>query len=336
MITFSAKESEVLGVRIARAVLNEYWQPQQLLQASLAGGYDFLRLKLPSNDEQVFAKLDALGMHYCLHSILVRNSVAITEAHGKLLKDLRVTFELFDGSNELAMKELVKDSWGARTAVNYHNPNFRHWVSYEQEMEGSAAYACEFNYSVNASMPNWIVKLEGKSIGFVLGKVSNEGFEGIMYSILPEYRGHNYAEDIMMFLKKWCFEQGIATFFNDVVFQNMPSLKSIVTESIVPIETYLNVTISSLLSATKAPVLEFEITEKVQNLQQWIVANQHHWVGAEFSLQSINVSTGVETFKNATKLWVSVPVNDIGRKTVLIKLARQGSSIGAAYLNYLI
>jgi predicted acetyltransferase len=335
MITFSAKESEVLGVRIARGVLNQSWHPSQLQQAALAGEYDFLRLKLPSNDEQVFAKLDALGMHYCLHSILVRNSVKITEAHNKLHRDLRVTFELFDGSNELAMKQLVKNSWGARTAVNYHNPNFRHWVSYEQEMEGSAAYACEFNYSVNASMPNWMVKLDGKPIGFVLGKASNEGFEGIMYSILPEYRGYNYAEDIMIFLKKWCFEQGITTFFNDVVFQNMPSLKSIVTESIVPIETYLNVTISSLLSATKLPVLEFEVTEKAQNLLQWIAANQHYWVGAEFSLKSINASMDSETLKNATKLWVSAPVNDTDCKTILIRATKQGSIIGAVYLQYL-
>lgn len=212
MITFSAKESEVLGVRIARGVLNQSWQPSQLQQAALAGEYDFLRLKLPSNDEQVFTKLDALGMHYCLHSILVRNSVAINEAHNTLQRDLRVTFELFDGSNELAMKQLVKDSWGARTAVNYHNTNFRHWVSYEQEMEGSAAYACEFNYSVNPSMPNWIVKLDGKPIGFVLGKASNEGFEGIMYSILPEYRGHNYAEDIMIFLKNGALSRALQRF----------------------------------------------------------------------------------------------------------------------------
>jgi predicted acetyltransferase len=336
MITFSAKESGVLGVRIARGVLNQSWQPSQLQQAALAGEYDFLRLKLPSNDEQVFVKLDALGMHYCIHSILVRNSVAISEAHSKLLRDLRINFELFDGSQELAMKQLVKDSWGARTAINYYNPNFRHWVSYEQEMEGSAAYACEFNYSLDPTMPNWIVKLDGKPIGFVLGKVSDEGFEGIMYSILPEYRGHNYAEDIMMFLKKWCFEQGIATFYNDVVFQNMPSLKSIVTESIVPIETYLNVTISSLLGTTKLPVLEFEVTEKPQNLLQWIVAHEHHWVGAAFTLKSINAAINSETLNTATKLWVSVPINDTDRKTILIRATKQGSSIGVVYLNYLV
>lgn len=336
MITFSAKESEVLGVRIARGVLGRKWQPTQLKQDALAGRYDFLRLKLPSNDEQVFAKLDALGMPYCLHSILVRNSVDITAAHAHPYRDLRVTFELFDGSNEAAMKQLVKDSWGERTAVNYHNPNFRHWVSYGQEMDGSAAYACEFNYTHNPTMPNWMVKLQGKPIGFVLGKVSEEGFEGIMYSIVPEFRGHNYAEDIMLFLKKWCFEQGIARFYNDVVFQNMPSLKSIVTESIVPVETYLNVTISSLLSASKGPTLELDLPNGINNLQQWVATHAHRWASTELILQSMIASVSSGLLQKATKMLVSIPVNENNSKLVLLMPVVDGVSLGAVYLHYLV
>jgi predicted acetyltransferase len=338
MITFSAKESEVLGVRIARGVLNQDWQPSQLLQATLSGGYDFLRLKLPSNDEQVFAKLDSLGMHYCLHSILVRNSVDITAAHNFLYRDLRVEFELFDGSNEAAMKQLVKDSWGARTAVNYHNPNFRHWVTYEQEMQGSAAYACEFNYTINPTMPNWIVKLQGKPIGFVLGKVSEEGFEGIMYSIVPEFRGHNYAEDIMLFLKKWCFQQGIARFYNDVVFQNMPSLKSIVTESIVPVETYLNITISSLLNATKSEPTQLKISWADGNasLLNLVATYAFNWEKPGSKLQRIECTMTNEQLNKITSIRISEPLHENDKHSVLLLAFNLEVAIGAIYLRYLV
>ncbi len=337
MITFSEKESSVLGVRIARGVLTKDWQPAALLDVAMQGEYDFLRLKLPSNDEQAFEKLDKLGVHYSLHSILVRNRVSITESHSVTYRPLRVTFELYDGNNEGAMRQLVKDSWGNRTAVNYHNPNFRHWVSYEHEMEGSAAYATEFNYKVNPHMPNWIVSLQGKPIGFVLGKVSEEGFEGIMYSIIPKHRGKNYAEDIMLFLKKWCFEQGISTFYNDVVFQNMASLKSIVVESIVPVETYLNLTISTLLNVDRGQVLQLEATEleDTSNLMPWIAANKHQWEKPNFTLLSMNSTFATKAPQKVDMVLVKAPILANNSKTVVLLLMYQSNLVSAVYLEYL-
>lgn len=337
MITFSEKESNVLGVRVARGVLNHNWQPTDLLADTLQGGYDFLRLKIPSTDEQVFEKLDKLGMHYSLHSILVRNSVAINQGHAALYRPLRVTFELYNGSNETELKQLVKDSWGNRTAVNYHNAHFRHWVSYEQEMEGSAAYATEFNYRIDSNMPNWIISLQGKPIGFVLGKVSEEGFEGVMYSIIPAFRGHNYAEDIMLFLKKWCFEQGIPCFYNDVVFQNMASLKSIVTESIVPVETYLNVTVSAMLNVHHGALIEVDANamEGLSGLPLWIEANKHQWEQPGDILGGMRTSFG----SNATQLIdfvrVSVPIRNGKAKIVLLRLMHQSKPLALVYLTYL-
>lgn len=338
MITFSEKESGVLGVRIARGVLSPNWQPDTLLNETFDGRYDFLRLKLPSDDEQVFEKLEKLGMHYSLHSILVRNSVTITQGHAVPYRPLRVTFELYDGSNEAELRQLVKNSWGNRTAVNYHNPNFRNWVSYEQEMEGSAAYGTEFNYKVNPDMPNWIVSLQGKPIGFVLGKVSQEGFEGIMYSIVPDFRGHNYAEDIMLFLKKWCFEQGIHRFYNDVVFQNMASLKSIVTESIVPVETYLNLTLSPLLSANKGQTIDIDATNLsgASDLLPWIAANKYRWEkGQESTLVKMRTTFNLSRTSNIDLVRVSFPIKKIGEEVILLSMMYQSKVLGAVYLEYI-
>lgn len=336
MITFSEKESGVLGVRIARGVLSTDWQPKDLLKAAFEGGYDFLRLKIPSEGEQVFEKLEKLGMPYSLHSILVRNSVAITEQHAEPYRPLRVSFKLYNGTNETELRQLVKDSWGNRTAVNYHNPNFRNWVSYEQEMEGSAAYSTEFNHTLNPDMPNWIVSLDHKPIGFVLGKVSHEGFEGIMYSLLPAFRGHNYAEDIMLFLKKWCYEQGIHRFYNDVVFQNIASLKSIVTESIVPIETYLNVTISPLLTANKshAPLVENAPIHDGSGLLNWIASNKHLWEAPGNKLVKMYSTLALSVASNIDAVRISVPIDDGKRKVVLLTLIQDTQVVGAAYLEY--
>lgn len=337
MMTFSEKESDVLGVRIARGVLPIDWQPEVLLQETFDGQYDFLRLKLPSNDEQVFEKLEMLGMPYSLHSILVRNSIAITAEHAEPHRPLRVDFELYDGSNEEGLKQLVKDSWGNRTAVNYHNPNFRNWVSYEQEMEGSAAYSAEFNYTINPDMPNWIVRLQGKAIGFVLGKVSAEGFEGIMYSILPAYRGRNYAEDIMLFLKKWCYQEGIHRFYNDVVFQNMASLKSIVNEAIVPVETYLNLTLSPLLSANKGLVIHIDGSSinGTDDLLQWVAANKRIWEqGRENTLVKMRTTMNFSGTGNIESVKVSMPIVKQSSKVILLSLMCQSKIIGAVYLEY--
>lgn len=337
MIQLSANESEVLGVKIARGMLQENWQVEDLLISIIALKADFVRVKIPSTDEAVFDKLNALGFNYSIYSILVRNSVDL-ELPDSALDELptEYTFELFDSSKSDEMSTLVRESWGARTATNYDDTLFNHWVPHNLEKEGSVAYALEFDHTRNPKRRNWFVRHRGKTIGFVCGDIEQEHFEGIMYSVLPEFRGNNTARHIMTFLKQWCKGQGIRYFRNDVVFQNLPSLKSIVTQSIHPVDTYLNVTISSLLSASRVAVRKESLTDKVSlnGLSVWITQHAPRWSADGMELMAVNVVPVSTSGLMFNTVGVSVPYLVDDKQMVLLQFETDGTTGALAYCTF--
>lgn len=336
MIGASTQESNILKVSIGRGTLAEGWDLMDLRKEVLDGGYDFVRLKIPSADEELFEKLDQLGMPYCIHSILVRNSVAITAEHQLPSTGQRLLFDLYDGNNEDEVKELVKKSYGNRTSVFYHNPYYRHWVSYEDEIEAAAIYAVTFVHAKNPKTPHWLVKKDNQAIGFVLGIVDNNTLEGIMYSVLPEYRGHNYAADIMAYLKSWCWLNHVGCFSNHVPLQNLPSLRNIVAQAILPVDSFINITLSSMLSATRqtAQVCTILPPESHQKLHQWILELAAQWHQDGFVLSSIRLAVAKENLPFVTQVKITLPFAASATKLYLLTLLNGEKQLGAAYLTF--
>jgi predicted acetyltransferase len=334
MIGASLHESSILKVSIGRGTLAEGWDWMALRKEVLDGRYDFVRLKMPSADEELFEKLEQLGMPYCILSILVRNSITITAQHELPAIGQRLQFNLFDGSNEAEVKELVKKSYGNRTSVFYHNPYYRNWVSYEDEMEAAAMYAVTFVYAKNPRTPHWLVKKDNQIIGFVLGIVDNNTLEGIMYSVLPEYRGHNYAADIMAYLKSWCWLNNIGCFANHVPLQNLPSLRNIVAQAILPVDSFINITLSCMLSATNQPAQVFTISppESHQKLHQWILALAENWQQNGFVLSSLKLGMAKQDLPHVTQVKVTLPFANSITKLYLLTLFNGNKLLGTAYV----
>jgi len=192
-----------------------------------------------------------LGFPWQLNSIIVRNRKRITAEDAHFDNPAKLHFEPFDGRQRGILQTVVHDCMAARTATNYANGDLERVVSPEQEWHASAQYALTFNSATDPARRCWLIHRAGDYIGFVLGEIKQDAFEGIIYGILPQHRQRNHAEAIMRFLKSWCWQKGISRFENDVVMQNLPSLKSIIRESIAPVESYLHVTINSWLSVSQ-------------------------------------------------------------------------------------
>jgi hypothetical protein len=334
MITFSANESNVLGVSIGRGSLTESWQVNDLAQEILQGGYDFIRLKMPSSDEEVFQKLEQLGMPYRLHSILVRNTIEIKPEH-VLKAPQQIQFELYDGTYPDELMQLVRASYGERTSVNYHNPYFRCWVSYEAEMAAAAAYATEFVFADNAKMPNWVIKKEGHNIGFVLGVISEGNLEGMMYSILPAFRGYNYAAAVMAFLKSWCWQNGVKTFSNNVPLQNLPSLKNIVSQAILPVDSLLNVTVSSMLLVSFEDAIAYPVEGFASRLilLHWILSTVGGVNKTNETIANIRVNIAECHLPSIDEVLLTKPMEGHREKIMLLKFYRKSKLYGTVYIS---
>ena len=266
----SELESRILGIKVARSGRLDNFDENALLTEIIEGEYDVCKIKLLSTITDLFVRLDSLNMPYVINSLIVRSEVEITKSDSQANFELQ--FELFDGVKADVLKNLVKEIVANNTATNYTNTDLGKIISYESELEASAEYALGFNHLEDAGKKNWLIKMNSEYIGFVLGEINDDTFEGKLYGIIPAYRGENYSCEIMRFLKNMCFEEGLKYFTNDVVFQNVSSLKNILAESLNPIQSYIHVNINSLFSTSQSPKNKIEISVK-GNDRQFLMEN---------------------------------------------------------------
>jgi hypothetical protein len=79
---------------------------------------------------------------------------------------------------------------------------------------------------------------------------------------------------IQRFLKSFCREKKLHFFANDVVFQNFPSLRSIISEGILPVDSYLNICLKPFLKCSKDKALISTLNSRVESfpeLQKFII-----------------------------------------------------------------
>ena len=189
-----------------------------------------------------------------------------------------------------------------------------------------------------SELRNWLVKLKGEYIGFVLGEISSDAFEGKLYGIMPEFRGENYSREIMGFLKNMCFEEGLTYFKNDVVFQNVASLKNIILESINPVLSYFHITINPLLSVSQEPEEHKEISisrDDKSLLSEILLKHNRDFITDDFRLASFQ-SKIFREIQGEAALVISTPVGDERQVLTCSKILNSQKQICAyAYCRFL-
>ncbi|MCB9231933.1 MAG: GNAT family N-acetyltransferase [Bacteroidia bacterium] len=265
ILHFSSQESEILGLKVARTDRLENFDPRTLVREILAGEFDLCKLKVNSTWEPLFQNLDATGFPWQIYSIIVRNQVDLTQTISEKVTG-EIEFIPYTPDLEAEFMPLVKTVVEARTATNYPNPEIDFLIPAEKFVRASALYATGFHPVQRPNGRCWLLRKSQNWLGFVLGNHEGEAFEGILYGILPEYRGKGYAREIMRFLQDYARGQGLKYFENDVVFQNFSSLRPILQTQARPVGTYLNLTLNPLLNWGKKEVIQLK--EPVDNLEK--------------------------------------------------------------------
>lgn len=332
MVTLSVEESKKLGVLLARGDRLPALDVDLLRKAIYEGAFDFCRIKVPSSDEQTIEKLRELNMPWFIHTILVRNSI---DLNNEKLDDreLRLGFELYDANKAELLGSIVKRAWGARTAVNYTDPVYQGLIGQEKELKAAMVYAQGFDAKLDPAKRCWFIKKGDETIGFVCGSIDEDSFEGVMYSIVPEHRGDRLAADVMLFLKRMCVAEDLSFFCNDVPYQNMPSLKSIVRESIGPVGTYLNITINSLLSTSIGPADKHILTKVTtkQQLAQTISERMDAFIGGGYIIKDRRFDLGWVKLNEHTEIELTIPFRTQRNAQLVCKVIHNKIIVGSAY-----
>lgn len=329
----SVNESNLSGLCIARANTLDRFSPPVLKDEIALSNYDICRLKVNSANDGLLEQLDSLGVPFHIHSILVRNSIEITGEAFEIPDNIR--FELYDGDNSEEIKSVIEGCLSNKTSTFYANKVFRHLVNEHIEMEMAKEYLSSFISKQNPTLLSWLIYADNEPAAFLAATVDEAGFEGVYYGVVPAFRGkYNLPAVIMRFIKNWCADNAVKTFSNDVPYQNLKSLVSIVRESVLPVSTYLHITLLPLLSYGGNETIQTINEMKADGLLSYSIDLYKHKLTSDYSLTNTTTSffTGEKVYYDVE---LKSSVLDAGDVLMCIcKFYTAGSLKAVVYLNY--
>jgi len=238
-IKISEAESRLMGICFARGRANAQWQPDEITTQIAMQNIDLLRIKFDANDPLLFQKLQQTQIPYSIHSIILRNRVVVNSPQ-QLPPDM--VFEIYDGSQTLLLQQLFTESLQNPTHTSFTDLDLQQFFNEQNTLAAATDYVLQFNHTQHPNNFGWIMKKDSQAIGFVMGTVHHNFFEGTFYGIAKAHRGSGvYPNLIHKFIINYCLQQGLQYFENDVPFQNFLSLRALFDENVLPFEAYLNI-----------------------------------------------------------------------------------------------
>lgn len=225
-LKFSAAESEILGLRIARgtARFGELDLPS-LKEEIVRDQLDLCKIKVSAGQKAVFCQLDDLGFPYQIASVLYRNKKVITQADGSLPLPEGLAYEHYDGSQLEELSHLVASSIGTPTGVNFHILPVDGFIDPQRQLRLSIDYVIKALPGKEQKLQVWLLRQDGVLVGFFMGTVQVDAFEGTLCGVPPEFRGRGYGNWINNIMKRVCWEQGLKYCYTDIQVQNPASQK---------------------------------------------------------------------------------------------------------------
>lgn len=212
IIDFSETESNYLKIKIGRCN-KDYFNENQLEQEITEGNYDVCRLKVSAEDEFAPLRLEKTGMPYFFSGSIRRYKTPIDNSHKTQLKHPTLLFELYDGTQDEALFEMMKQTWGDYPIGYYRSPILRHIVNKEMELNSLFAFYKKNNLSsYNPSNSMILMKDENHYVGFFALNIVQNHLESHVGGILPAYRKSNYFFDMLAYIKNFCIEKKLTHF----------------------------------------------------------------------------------------------------------------------------
>lgn len=212
-IVFASKnETEVLGFNIARCNEDEF-DENQLKSEIFEGKYDLCRLKIPAENEMVSSKLYKVGIPFFFSGSIRRYKTFINEKpQGEFLYP-DMTYEMYDGTQDELLFELLKGTWGTYPLGYYRTPFVCELVDKEAEIQSVFKFYKKSNLnSLNPENSIMFMNHKGNYVGFfALNKIGG-GLESHIGGIVEPYRKGGYFLDMLRYIKIFCVENNLDFF----------------------------------------------------------------------------------------------------------------------------
>lgn len=250
-LSYSASESRITALKTGRSGLIERLDEKKLLHEIIRNKYDIVRMKVCAEDIFFFEKLRRIKYPFHLYNIQWRNIKEISEEDGKIADEPGIKYEVIAAGHKNILKKLAKETVLNDSGLNYYSSLFSKLIPPEKLLETATEYALSFVHPNNENKIGWMLKVKNSYAGFCICSYDDKNMEGLLYGIQKKFQGKSYARLLIRIVKKFCYDNNLRTFSNNVVIQNSKSLKSMANEGVLPRRAYFNIFLFPLLSINK-------------------------------------------------------------------------------------
>lgn len=333
IVFYSQNETEVLGFRVARCN-EDTFEEHQLLTEIVEGEYDLCRLKIPAEEELVSLKLHRMGMPFFFSGSIRRYRTPIkSKPEGQFLHP-EMTYEMYDGSQDALLMEMLKGTWGNYPLGYYRTPYLSSLVHKEREIESVFRFYKRNN--LNSLRPeNSIMFMndKGNYVGFFALNHLDGQLESHIGGILEPYRKGGYFLDMLRYIKNYCVDQGLSHFAFGARNENAYVQKIFQDVGFRPIGSENVFHVLPMLAKKGDEEREIKATEgslqEVLNHAGHFVQQQH----PDFLVSGIQHSKFMDDPVKASTYVLSVPVKTEDQLLMIIKtLCQNGKIVGCYYV----
>jgi hypothetical protein len=254
-IEFSETESDILGLRIGRCTSDDF-DESVMYQEIIEGKYDICRVKVPAEDEMAPHRLNKMGFPAFFSGSIRRYKTRISKppAGEYFYNDL--AFEVYDGSQDILLKQMLDGTWGAYPIGYYRTPWLSSLVSKEKEIESVFQYYKKHNlYKNNPDNSILFIRHGNLYVGFFALNIVGRNLESHIGGILEPYRKSNYFLDMLRYIKEFCIKKSLEYFIFGARNENAEVQRIFQYTGFTPIGTENVFHISALLTYSRIPVV---------------------------------------------------------------------------------
>lgn len=247
-IKYSSSESRITGLKTGRIGLIEFLNEKELSMEIVKERYDLIKMKICAEDAFLFEKLHSFNFPFHIYNIQVRNVKEINAGDRNLVEEPGIKYEVIVDRHKGILRKFVKETIMEDSGLNYYSGLYSKLVPSEIRLNATIEYVLSFIYPNNENKIGWLMKIKNQYAGFCICSFEKKNMEGLLYGISKQFLRKGYSRNLIKVVKKFCHDNNIKTLSDNVVIQNIKSLKSMANEGVLPQKIYFNIFLFPLLS----------------------------------------------------------------------------------------
>ncbi len=224
MIEFSARESELFGVRFGRATItSDFRDWEQVRRLSTEMQLDYLRLKIVNPDDSFLDHFNSINWHADLMGVIRLYKIVAKEAHATYEAPV-ATFKRATEADKQLLKDLLIQTYTEVPFGFFQYKALLEKFPHQKQLENIGTYISDNFCGQHKDREAYIGYVNGKAIECFASDFTDGSTAVTLYAgILTEHRDNDLFKDMIRFFKQLCWQKGMKKSICGARLENLSS-----------------------------------------------------------------------------------------------------------------